>query len=508
MSAEVGGVSADSISADSISAEPGGSRPKWMPGRPLIFSLAAATSFLLYLHRYTWNLIRPEIEAEYGLSNTQLEMLGSAFFFPYAIGQIPGGVLCDLFGPHVFLVVLILAWSLLLPMHGLAGSFSALLAVRGGFGFAQAGCYPALSQVTRGWFPLRHRTRVQGWVASAFGRGGGAMASIVMGSFLMGYLALSWVAALVVLSVVGVAFAFVFLLLFRNPPEPAPRVSGTTATDGSGTDDRSGTAGGVASPTASSDEASADGRSADGSSGDASAGDASAGDDPRPAPAEPPRVLPFGVALRNRSFLVLLFQQTLNAGSDVVFALILGSYFRSLGVTTGGQLGVLISLPLWGGALGGIFGGYANDWALQRFSNRRWSRAAVAGIGLAIGGVLVLAAVAQSDPVAVAVSLMVARFFSDWNQPTVWGTCTDLGGRYSATVFGINNMAGNLGAFATPFGVGLLLDAFSTMQVIGGETVRQTDYVPGFALCGGMMLASAACWLFIDCTRRIDPEPE
>ncbi len=466
MSDEGAGISEDgagmsddgaSVSAEPhVSAESREKRPRWMPGRPTVFALAATTSFLLYLHRYTWNLIRPEIEAEYGLSNTQLEALGSAFFFPYALGQIPGGVLCDLFGPHLFLVVVILAWSLLLPAHGLAGSFSALLAVRGGFGFAQAGCYPALSQVTRGWFPLRHRTRVQGWIASAFGRGGGAMASIVMGSFLMGYLALSWVTALVVLSAFGVAFALLFLLLFRDPPETAPPASETTTA----------------------------------------------------ATTEPPKVLPFDVALRNRSYLVLLFQQTLNAGSDVVFALILGSYFRSLGVTTGGQLGVLISLPLWGGALGGIFGGYANDWALQRFSSRRWSRAAVAGTGLAIGGVLVLTAIAQSDPVVVAVSLMVARFFSDWNQPTVWGTCTDLGGRYSATVFGITNMAGNLGAFATPFGVGLLLDAFSTMQVIDGETVRQTDYVPGFALCGGMMLAAAVCWLFIDCTRRIDPNPE
>ena len=29
------------------------------PNRPIIFALAASTSFLLYLHRYTWNLVRP-----------------------------------------------------------------------------------------------------------------------------------------------------------------------------------------------------------------------------------------------------------------------------------------------------------------------------------------------------------------------------------------------------------------------------------------------------------------
>lgn len=437
------------------------------PGPGLVFSLAATTSFLLYLHRYTWNLVRPELEAEYQLSNTQLEALGSAFFFPYAIGQIPGGILCDLFGPHLFLVAVILAWSLLLPLHGLTGSFTALLAVRGGFGLAQAGCYPALSQVTRSWFPLRRRTQVQGWIASAFGRGGGAMASIIMGSLLMGYLGLHWSTALIVLSVVGVLFAIVFLALFRNAPEvTASQADLQPAADGESHADTSG------------------------------------------QPLGQPRVLPFRVALKNRSYAILLVQQTLNAGSDVVFALILGSYFRSLGVVSGGQLGLLISLPLWGGALGGVFGGYANDWALQRFSSRRWSRAAVAGSGLGIGGILVLSAVTYSDPVIVAIGLMVARFFTDWNQPTVWGTCTDLGGRYSATVFGINNMAGNMGAFVTPFGVGILLDYFSTMQLVDGEMLRHTNYVPAFILCGGMMLAAAAAWLMIDCTQRIDPEPE
>ncbi|HBJ36766.1 MAG TPA: hypothetical protein DDZ51_18830, partial [Planctomycetaceae bacterium] len=310
----------------------------------VIFGLAATTSFLLYLHRYTWNLVRPELEAEYNLSNTQLEALGSAFFFPYALGQIPGGILCDLFGPHIFLVVIIIAWSALLPLHGLVGSFTGLLAVRGGFGLFQAGCYPALSQVTRSWFPMRKRTQIQGWIASAFGRGGGAMASIIMGSFLMGYLELHWLTSLWILSAAGIVFALIFLVLFRNSP-PVP-VDGETETQIS---DRSLSQTNETAPQA-------------------------------------PRVLPFRIALKNRSYVILLFQQFLNAGSDVVFALILGSYFRSLGVDKGAELGVLISLPLWGGALGGIFGGYANDWAINRFSSRRWSRSTVAGIGLGTGG--------------------------------------------------------------------------------------------------------------------------
>jgi len=432
----------------------------------VIFGLAATTSFLLYLHRYTWNLVRPELEAEYNLSNTQLEALGSAFFFPYALGQIPGGILCDLFGPHIFLVVIILAWSALLPLHGLVGSFTGLLAVRGGFGFFQAGCYPALSQVTRAWFPMRKRTQIQGWIASAFGRGGGAMASIIMGSFLMGYLELHWLTSLWILSAAGMIFALIFLVLFRNSP-PVP-VDGEAETQIS---------------------------------------DRSLSQTNEPSP-QAPRVLPFRIALKNRSYVILLFQQFLNAGSDVVFALILGSYFRSLGVDKGAELGILISLPLWGGALGGIFGGYANDWAINRFSSRRWSRSTVAGIGLGTGGALVISAVAYSDPRTVALGLMLARFFADWNQPTVWGTCTDLGGRYSATVFGMVNMCGNMGAFLTPFAVGILLDFYSTVEMIDGAEVRITNYVPAFVLCGGMMLVAAAGWLFVDCTDKIVAETD
>jgi hypothetical protein len=33
--------------------------------RWLIFSLACATSWLLYLHRYAWGVIKPSLKAEY-----------------------------------------------------------------------------------------------------------------------------------------------------------------------------------------------------------------------------------------------------------------------------------------------------------------------------------------------------------------------------------------------------------------------------------------------------------
>ena len=97
--------------------------------------------------RYTWNFIRPELEKEFGLNNTQLEALFSALSVSYAAGQIPSGVICDLFGDHTFLAVTIALWSLTLPFFGTAGTVYQLGGLRFTFGLAQAGCYPALSHV-------------------------------------------------------------------------------------------------------------------------------------------------------------------------------------------------------------------------------------------------------------------------------------------------------------------------------------------------------------------------
>src|SRR5690606_15621941 len=140
-----------------------------------------------------------------------MEQLGTAFYATYAIGSIPSGVIIDLFGAHIVLVVIILVWSLALPLHAFTSSIAGLIGVRLLFGAAQTGAYPALGQVTRSWFARSTRTQVQGWVASFFGRGGGALSSVLMGTVLMGYCELTWRWALTAMAVPGVIFAIAFL---------------------------------------------------------------------------------------------------------------------------------------------------------------------------------------------------------------------------------------------------------------------------------------------------------
>src|SRR5262249_7101694 len=187
--------------------------------RWLVFGLACAVSWLLYLHRYSWGVIRPALKTEYPqLTDGELGWLDGVFNVTYALGQVPGGLAGDLLGPHLVLPVLILSWSGSVAWLSWARGFWQLAGVRAVFGLAPAEADPNLSKVTRSWFPPATRTTVQGLVASLSGRAGGACASLLVATVLMGLLHLSWREALVALGGAGLFFGLGFALLFRDSP--------------------------------------------------------------------------------------------------------------------------------------------------------------------------------------------------------------------------------------------------------------------------------------------------
>ena len=460
--------------------------------RWIVFVLAAATSFILYLHRYTWNFIRPELMTEYEFSNQEMGILDTAFYASYSLGQIPGGIICDMFGPHLFVGIIIAIWSLTMPCLGLAGSMNGLIGARLGFGAAQAGCYPSLAKVTREWFPIAQRTTMQGLIASFFGRSGGAMSSLLFGSLLMGICGFSWRVSLTMLALLGFVLAGLFLWQCRNRPEEDARCNEAERKL-------------------------------------IRAGDQTPDDDQ-------PKVLPIGRALKNVSLSIFVVQQYMNAGADYVYSVLMGSFFiESRGVTDKVILGILASMPLWGGACGGVAGGFLNDLLIRLTGSRRKARtivgfsgkvlacfflyaalmypsvpfapsvvASLDGILDSIGILTWLGVGGISDPLASAGFLFLTKFFTDWTQPTVWGTSTDLGGRYSATVFSIINTSGGIAGTVTPVIGGWLLDRYATMSLVNGEEVMVTHYEPVFVMVGVMYLLSAVCWLFINSENSLD----
>jgi MFS family permease len=427
-----------------------------------IFALACGASLLLYLHRYTWNIIGPSLQAELHLSNTEVGFLFSLFYYTYAVGQIPSGVIVDRFGPRRVLSASIIGWSLALGLTGQTSLLWALAILRLAFGLAQAGCYPALAKVTRVWFPVSQRTVLQGWIATAFGRGGGALSPILLATVLMGWCGLSWQTSLLVLALAGVGFGVMLLVLFRGSPAEHLAVN----RDERALIERGSTA----------------------------------------AIDRPSGVLPAQRVVRSRSVRFFILQQFLDAGSDVAFVSLIGAYFLRVRGVDMARTGWLASLPLWGGALGGITGGWLNDRLIAATGSRRWSRSSVGFAGKAIGCLGLVMMLGQTDATMAAVCLMAAKFFSDWSQPTVWGTCTDMGGRYSATLFSIINTAGTLGGVVMPLVFGALLDTYGKVSGAGGQSMASESWAQLFVVLAVMYLGSGLCWLLIDCTQTLDDE--
>lgn len=135
---------------------------------------------LLYLDRFCISFAEIYIKQDLGLTDWQIGLLVSAFFWTYALGQVPSGWLTDRFGSRLMLTIYVLLWSLFTALIGTASWFLALLLLRFGFGLAQAGAYPTGASIVSKWVPFSARGKASSIVAFG-GRVGGTLAMLATG---------------------------------------------------------------------------------------------------------------------------------------------------------------------------------------------------------------------------------------------------------------------------------------------------------------------------------------
>ena len=412
--------------------------------RWIIFALACAVSWLLYLHRYSWGVIKPAFRLENPqLTDTEIGWLDSAFLASYALGQVPGGLAGDLFGPRAILSGIILLWSAAVAGVAWTGGFWRLFGVRAVFGLTQAGGYPILSKMTRNWFPLASRTSVQG-VVTAFGRIGAACTSVILAYILMGLFGLSWQLALMVLALPGVVLALLFWILVRDNPQEHPWTNAAEQ-DLIGV----GTAPNLA-------------------------------DRPVTIRSDARAAISLGMLL------VYAFVSTFQ---DQLYVFWIPDFLVNGRGLDASSMGLFTPLPLLGGAVGGILGGVLNDMLIQAWGNRKWPRRVVGFTGKLIAAGMVIWSLQVADGRVAMVVLLTARVFGDWSLPTQWGAITDMGGRAAGTLFGLVNMIGAVGGFVAGPALGYLKQHYGWEGLFYGVAT--------------MCLAAALCWLFIDCSRRV-----
>ena len=155
--------------------------------RYLVVGVAFLSALLLYLHRFCLSFTQQFVKEDLGLTNDQFSWCLSAFFFAYALGQVPSGWMSDRFGARLMLVVYIVTWSAFTATVGAVNGFVMLFIVRIGIGLGQAGAYPTSAALVRRWVPPPSRGKANSVVAFG-GRMGGFLAPV-----LTAYLVVSFV---------------------------------------------------------------------------------------------------------------------------------------------------------------------------------------------------------------------------------------------------------------------------------------------------------------------------
>ncbi|UOF89298.1 MFS transporter [Fodinisporobacter ferrooxydans] len=95
-----------------------------------------------YIDRLVITMALPSIGKQYHLNPVELGAIISAFFFAYAIFQIPGGLIADRFGSKRTMAFALVAWSAFTALTGAVTNYVSLLVVRFLFGIFE-GIFPA-----------------------------------------------------------------------------------------------------------------------------------------------------------------------------------------------------------------------------------------------------------------------------------------------------------------------------------------------------------------------------
>lgn len=365
---------------------------------------------LAYLTRNAVGTAESTIRDDLGLTKEQSGWLSSAFFWSYALCQIPAATLSLRLGARRALPLFAVLWSVATALFGM-GSFASMVVSRALMGVAQAGLVPVAIAVMARWFPRAG----QGLASGAFG--GFMSAGSIVGAPLTAWLIIvcGWRPMFLWYALPGIVWAVWFTRFYRNDPAEH-----------------------VAVNAAERELIAADTKS------------------PVKAHAKPPAV-PWRLLITSPAMWCICVQQAFRSAGYIFF----GSWFttylqeaRDVELITSGWL---TALPLVGDLTGSLLGGAVSDVVLRKTGSQRLARQGLAAAALFVCACLVFSAWFVTHALTAVLIISLGMFCAAVGNPCVSTVMMHVGGSHVATISGVMNMCGNLGAAAFPVVVPWLL---------------------------------------------------
>ncbi|MCR9296877.1 MAG: MFS transporter, partial [bacterium] len=374
-----------------------------MPVRYFLILGAFLISVLMWVDRACISAAKADIATDLGFDDIQMGWVMAAFSLGYALFQVPSGRLADRFGPRIVMSAVVVAWSLFTALTGVVRGLVPMLALRFLFGVGEAGGYPTLARSFYSWLPVGERG-ITNSISFSGGRLGAALAMPGM-VWLIGALG-GWQQTFWLFGGIGVGFAVLWFLLFRNSPEEHFAVSAEERDHIAAT----------RKPAVHSGAAEVE--------------------------------VPIGHLLRSRNLLLLMIQYVAHNFTFFFTVTWFFPYLKEQFALSSQQTALYAAAPLLCGVLGNWLAGGLVDLLYRRGLWVR-SRRLPAMIGFAMAAIGMTACIHMPTAASAVAAMCLAIFGCDMILSPSWSTCLDIGGRNAGTVSGAMNMVGNLGAFVT-----------------------------------------------------------
>lgn len=180
----------------------------------LLIGLLWLVAFLNAADRNILLAVLPTLKSEFGLTETELALLGSLFFWVYAVGAFLAGRVADSVRRSRVILYGLIFWSIATGASSLATGFAMLLALRGLVAIGESAYYPTATALIGDWHPPATRSRALSIHQTAVFAGAG------LGAVATGFIAdkLSWHAPFLLFGAIGLVHAVLLSRTLRDAP--------------------------------------------------------------------------------------------------------------------------------------------------------------------------------------------------------------------------------------------------------------------------------------------------
>lgn len=401
-----------------------------------VIVFAVTLAVVTYIDRVCISWAKPFIQRDLSLTDIQIGWAFSAFGWAYAVFEIPGGFLGDWMGPRKVLMRIVLWWSVFTAATGWAWNVVSLVTTRFLFGAGEAGCFPNLTKAFTTWLPPSERTRAQGitWLSA---RWGGAFTPLLVVPVIT---AVGWRHSFEIFGCLGVIWAVVFYLWYRDDPLQHPQLNA-----------------------AERELVRESARMASGHS-----------------------AVPWKLFLRSRQVWMLCWQYFCLSYGWYFYITWLPTYMkegRHMEIGTSKWLGIL---PLFMGGLGNPTAVILTGWLNGITHDLTKTRRILACVGFTGAASFLVYSTTLNDPLYAMLCIGMASYCNDLVMPGAWATAMDIGGKFAGTLSGAMNMWGNIGGAISPTVIGYIL------------TFTHKNWNMTFYLSAAIYVLGIVCWLLLD----------